>query len=62
MKTLRLTTLFFALAYAVVLIHYVSFDHRGKEKKIEESALRMKYVEPSFCFKEKEYKEFAYVQ
>lgn len=61
MKTLRLTTLFFALAYTVVLIHYVSFDHRGKEKKIEESALRMKYVEPSFCFKETGYKEFAYV-
>ncbi|DAB36820.1 MAG TPA: hypothetical protein CFH80_02855 [Sulfurospirillum cavolei] len=62
MKTLRFTALFFALAYAIVLMHYLSFDHRGKEKKIEESALRMKYVEPSFCFKEKEYKEFAYVQ
>ncbi|GEM_PF-787277 len=62
MKTLRFTALFFTLAYAIVLIHYVSFDHRGKEKKIEESALRLKYVEPSFCFKEKGYKEFAYVQ
>lgn len=61
MKTLRFTALFFALAYAIVLMHYLSFDHRRKEKKIEESALRIKYVEPSFCFKETGYKEFAYV-
>ncbi len=60
MKIIYYLLVFFGIGYAVLTTHYLGFDRAKKAQDIQASASRIKNIEPSLSFRQKQYKEFVY--
>jgi hypothetical protein len=52
--------IFFAALYALIAVHYVSFDRAKGEQRLQKLAREIKDVRLSSSFKSKAYAEFVY--
>lgn len=52
---------FFSLLIIVMLVDYKTFAYKDKKEELDYMKDKI-YLSPSFIFKSKEYKEFAYVK
>ena len=60
MKLICALTIFFAALYALIVVHYVSFDRAKREQSLQKLAREIKDVRLSSSFRSKAYAEFVY--
>lgn len=60
MRLICALMIFFAALYALIAVHYVSFDHVKGEQCLQKLAREIKDVRLSSSFKSKAYAEFVY--
>ena len=60
MRLICALIIFFAALYALIAVHYVSFDRTKSEQCLQKLAREIKDVRLSSSFKSKAYAEFVY--
>lgn len=60
MRLIYALIIFFAALYAIIVVHYVSFDRTKSEQCLQKLAREIKDVRLSSSFKSKAYAEFVY--
>lgn len=60
MRLICALMIFFAALYALIAVHYVSFDRTKSEQCLQKLAREIKDVRLSSSFKSKAYAEFVY--
>ena len=60
MRLICALIIFFAALYALIAVHYVSFDRAKSEQSLQKLAREIKDVRLSSSFKSKAYAEFVY--
>ena len=60
MRLICALTIIFAALYALIAVHYVSFDRAKGEQCLQKLAREIKDVRLSSSFKSKAYAEFVY--
>ena len=60
MRLICALMIFFAALYALIAVHYVSFDRAKSEQCLQKLAHEIKDVRLSSSFKSKAYAEFVY--
>jgi len=60
MRLICALIIFFAALYALIAVHYVSFDRVKSEQCLQKLAREIKDVRLSSSFKSKAYAEFVY--
>lgn len=60
MRLIYALIIFFAALYAIIVVHYVSFDRAKSEQCLQKLAREIKGVRLSSSFKSKAYAEFVY--
>jgi len=60
MRLICALTIFFAALYALIVVHYVSFDRAKREQSLQKLAREIKDVRLSSSFRSKAYAEFVY--